>query len=145
MTDKINNHRQGMLGGSMTVELTLLMPMIIGVFLIIFFTLYYLHDIAAIQKGCGAALIRGSLERDDGKAREEMLHALDEIRLLGVWELEKNASVQKEQVSVSVGGVMEAKEGLLGKLIPGRYRYETQGTSERIDEVSYMRKGERRK
>ncbi len=143
MRGKKREHRGRMLAGSMTVELTLLMPMVIGVFLFVFFTLYYLHDIAAIQKGCAAALVRGSLERDEQKAREEMLHALDEIRLLGVWQLQKNASVQKEKVSVSVGGGMKANEGLLKKLIPGMYRYETQGMAERIDEVSYIRKRRR--
>ena len=57
---------------SMTVELTLLMPLILGVFLFLLFTMYYLHDITAIQKGCETALTRGMLERNDKAARAEM-------------------------------------------------------------------------
>jgi hypothetical protein len=125
--------------GSMTVELTLLMPFLIGVFLFLFFSLYYLHDIAAIQKGCSAALIRGSLIRDDTEARREMQEAMEEIRLLGKWDLEKNIRIDREKVSVAVKGNMNVREGLFLKLIRDRYVYETSMSTERIDETAYIR------
>ncbi|MBO4901802.1 MAG: hypothetical protein J5518_03300 [Lachnospiraceae bacterium] len=125
--------------GSMTVELTLLMPFLIGVFLFLFFSLYYLHDIAAIQKGCSAALIRGSLIRDDTEARREMQEAMEEIRLLGKWDLEKSIRIDREKVSVAVKGNMNVREGLFLKLIRDRYVYETSMSTERIDETAYIR------
>ena len=123
---------------SMTVELTLLMPLLIGVFLFLFFTLYYLHDIAAMQKGCATALIRGALIRDDQEAETEMERALEEIRLLGKWELTKEVSVQRDAVHVSVFGRMEAREGLFLKLILQDYEYIASQSAERIDEAAYI-------
>ncbi len=127
------------LKASMTVELTLLMPLIIGVFLFLFFTSYYLHDITAIQKGCATALSRGILCRDEKKAKAEMESALKEIRLLGQWDLAPKAGVQNGWVNVSVDGTMRVREGLFLKLIHGKYTYETAGEAERIDEVLYIR------
>lgn len=124
---------------SMTVELTLLMPLILGVFLFLLFTMYYLHDITAIQKGCETALTRGMLERNDKAARAEMEKALEEIRLLGIWDIDRKAVVGKDRVSVSVSGIMRIREGLFLKLIRGSYSYEKDEEARRVDEVVYLR------
>ncbi|MCR4684008.1 MAG: hypothetical protein K5649_00930 [Lachnospiraceae bacterium] len=124
---------------SMTVELTLLMPLILGVFLFLLFTMYYLHDITAIQKGCETALTRGMLERNDEAARAEMEKALEEIRLLGIWDIDRKAVVGKDRVSVSVSGIMRIREGLFLKLIRGSYSYEKDEEARRVDEVVYLR------
>ena len=136
-TDRIVKIPYGM-RASMTVEITLLMPFLIGVFLFLFFTLYYLHDIAAIQKGCSAALIRGSLIRDRDLAEQEAENALEEIRLLGKWDLEKACGMEKNTVQVQVSGTMEAGEGLFRKILKKEYVYETKQDFERIDETPYI-------
>ena len=135
--------RTGACKGSMTVEITLLMPFLIGVFLFIFFTMYYFHDIAALQKGCSTALIRGSLIRDRNEAKSEMETALEEIRLLGKWRLQKTATVEKDMVKVSVSGTMEVREGLFRKLLEKEYEYHTEQSAERIDETAYILKRSR--
>ncbi len=124
---------------SLTVELTLLMPLIIGVFLFLFFTLYYLHDVAAMQKGCATALTRGALIRDDEEAKVQMQEAVNGIRLLGRWDLERSVSVNKKTVSVRMSGTMKVREGLFLKLIQKKYDYETEESADRIDEVAYIR------
>ena len=124
--------------GTMSVELTLLMPFVIGVFLFVFFTLYYLHDVAAIQKGCAGALIRGSLIRDRREAQMQMENAMEEIRLLGKWEMQKSCLVQNNLVTISVDGKMSANEGLFKKLITGAYVYSTHQSCGRIDETVYI-------
>ena len=132
------NLKQDRCRASMTVELTLLMPLLIGVFLFLFFTLYYLHDISALQKGCATALIRGALIRDEQEAEAEMERALFEIRLLGKWELTKEISVQRDVVHVSISGRMETREGLFLKLILQEYEYTASQSAERIDEAAYI-------
>ena len=128
------------LRASMTVELTLLMPFIIGVFLFLFFTSYYLHDVCAIQKGCATSLIRGSLIRDDREAKASMEEALEEIRLLGKWDLEKGVRLDGKNIKVQMRGNMDVREGLFLKLIRGHYEYGTEQQTERIDETAYIRK-----
>lgn len=123
----------------MTVELTLLMPMIIGVFLFLFFTLYYLHDVVAINKGVSTALLRGSLEKNEDIIAFEMTEAMENIRLLGKWEQNFDVDITKEDVGISISGEMEATEGLFRKIVDGKYKYETEGRAKRIDEVGYIR------
>ncbi|MCR5223206.1 MAG: hypothetical protein K6D90_10120 [Lachnospiraceae bacterium] len=141
--DPFSRKRTGACMGSMTVEITLLMPFLIGVFLFIFFTLYYVHDIAALQKGCSTALIRGSLTRDRKEAQSEMETALEEIRLLGKWNIQKTAVVEKDKVKVSVSGTMEVRQGLFKKLLDKDYAYHTEQSAERIDETAYILKRSR--
>lgn len=141
--DPFSRKRTGACMGSMTVEITLLMPFLIGVFLFIFFTLYYVHDIAALQKGCSTALIRGSLTRDRKEAQIEMETALEEIRLLGKWNIQKTAAVENDEVRVTVSGTMEVREGLFRKLLDKDYAYHTEQSAERIDETAYILKRSR--
>ncbi len=127
------------LKGSMTVELTLLMPLLLGVILFLIFSLYYLHDIVMIRKGCATALTRGIVTRDKEKAKEEMEQAMEEIRLLGKWDIDKRIEVNENRVRIRVSGRMDVREGLFLKLIKGAYTYETAENAERIDEVAYIR------
>lgn len=120
------NHK---IRGSMTVELTLLMPLILAVFLFLFFTLYYLHDVVAINKGISTALLRGGLVTEDGSAVGVMTEAVSEIRLLGKWDIKVICDEDTEEVEASVEGEMA----------PGKYFYETMGTNRRINEVKYIR------
>lgn len=120
------NHK---IRGSMTVELTLLMPLILAVFLFLFFTLYYLHDVVAVNKGISTALLRGGLAGEDGSAVGIMTEAVSDIRLLGKWDIGVICNEDADEVRVSVEGEM----------VPGKYFYETSGTNRRINEVKYLR------
>lgn len=125
---------------SMTIEITLLMPFIIGVFLFLFFTMYYLHDIVTIGKGSCTAVLRGGLEKDEDKIISCMTEASSAIRLLGKWDISENCGYDEECVKIDFDGSMEAGEGLFRKLIRGDYIYTSSLMSRRIDEVTYIRK-----
>ena len=95
--------------GSFTVELALLMPLLIGLFLFVFFLAYYMHDRCMIEKACYAAALRGSQETESDRMEGEAREALDEVlpkRLLGSWELEEQIEVTKQEVRVSESGNM---------------------------------------
>jgi len=125
--------------GSMSVEMSLIMPVIIGVMLFLLYTLYYLHDVAAFEKAVGVGLLRASLETDDRKARELPEEALQEIRLLGKWEMNPTISVEQDEIHVALKGNMQATEGLFRKMIPGIYSIQFTRSARRIDEVTYLR------
>lgn len=125
---------------SMTIELSLLMPFIIGVFLFLFFTMYYYHDVVAINKGICTALLRGGLEQNEGMIISDMTEASSSVRLLGKWVMIGNRDYDAEMIIIEYDGTMEADEGLLRKLIRGDYTYKTSRTNKRIDEVTYIRK-----
>lgn len=126
------------LQGSMTIEITLLMPILIGVFLFLFFTSYYLHDSVAYEKACNTALLRGSLAVKDG-GYEDMEKAFREIRVLGNWSKEHICKIEDSNVSVSIRGVMDAPEGLFRKLIKKEYILKGDKNTGIIDEVTYIR------
>ena len=124
---------------SVTVELTLLMPMIIAVFLFLFYTSYYLHDIVAVNKGISTALLRGSLALYEDDIIPQMEDAMNDIRLLGKWDIVPECRKSGTEVELSVSGKMEAAEGLFRKAVSGEYKYSTSKGAKRIDEVKYIR------
>lgn len=136
--------------GSMTIEITLLMPVLIGVFLFLFFTAYYLHDEAAYEKACNAALLRGALAvtgngQDAWNGQAEMEKAFEEIRILGKWAAGHSIQLDGAEISVRISGTMEAPEGLLRKLTKREYKLENSREHRRIDEVIYIRSMKRDK
>ena len=93
-----------------------------------------------MQKGCATSLIRGSLIRDDREAKAQTEEALEDIRLLGKWDLIKSVQLDSRSVKVQMKGRMDVREGLFLKLIGQHYEYETEQQTERIDETAYLRK-----
>lgn len=128
---------------SMTVELTLLMPLIIGVFLLVFFTMYYLHDVVAVNKGICTALLRGGLEKEEDLIMPVMNSAAEDVRLLGKWQKDIKYGYDMENVNIEYSGTMEAVEGLFRKITSKEYVYVTKGSNHRIDEVNYIRKNKK--
>lgn len=129
--------------GSFTVELALLMPLMIGVFLFIFFLAYDMHDRCMIEKACYVAALRGSQEtetdRMEGAAREALGEVLPK-RLLGSWQLEEQIEVTKQEVRVSESGNMQMKEGLLVLLLGEQpFAFSTECGAKRIEEPAFIR------
>lgn len=129
--------------GSFTVELALLMPLLIGLFLFVFFLAYYMHDRCMIEKACYAAALRGSQETEPDRMEGEAREALDEVlpkRLLGSWELEEQIEVTKQEVRVSESGNMQMNESLLVLLLGERaFAYSTECGAKRIEEPAFIR------
>lgn len=123
----------------MTIEIALLMPILIGVFLFLFFTSYYLHDAVAYEKACNTSLIRGALAKP-GNGSKDMEKAFEEIRLLGNWESERSFFRENILVRVNIDGIMDAPEGLFKKLIRKEYKLRINEVFRCIDEVTYIRK-----
>ena len=141
---RMNRKRRWCVHGSMTVEITLLMPVIIGVLLFLFYTSYYLHDIAAYEKGIGTGLLRAGLEDDDAEAKNRVTEALAEIRLLGKWETESVTDIQKDVIAVRLKGTMFAREGLFLRMFPNAYAVQIHRSTRRINETDYVRSHRRK-
>lgn len=136
--------KKKMVSGSMTVEITLLMPLIIGVLLFLFYTAYYLHDIAAFEKGIGIGLLRAGLEVDDTEANNRVEEALAEIRLLGKWEMELDTEIKRDTIYVRLKGSMFAREGLFLRMFPDLYSVQISRSAGRINETDYVRSHRRK-
>lgn len=129
--------------GSFTVELALLMPLIIGVFLFIFFLAYYLHDRCIIEKACYVAALRGSLETESDSIENVVRKALEEVlpkRLLGSWDLKEQIEVTNQEVRVVESGNMLMKEGFLLSLLGEQsFIFSTKCSAKQIEEPVFIR------
>ncbi len=131
------------LKGSFTMELALLMPLLIGIILFIFFLAAYMHDRCMIEKACYAGALRGSQEKEpehmEGAAREAFNEVLPD-RLLGSWELKQQIEVTKQEVRVSGSGSMQIKEGLLVLLMGEQpFAFSAECCAKRIEEPVFIR------
>lgn len=123
------------LEGSYTIELSLLTPFIIAVFLLLFFMAYYTHDRIVIERCSYVSVLRASLCPVED-LREAIAYKTFEDesnnRLLAKWDFEKNISANSNSVSINVKGIMKMQEGLLQKMISGKlFFYET-------DSIAYV-------
>lgn len=128
--------------GSFTIEIALLMPFIIGVFLFILFMAYYVHDRCVLEKTCLTSALRGSQELEKKAAyvsAEAVMQELYLNRLIGDWELNHKIEITEEKVMSSVQGTMHVTEGLLRILIGGVFSFDTEVEAERISEPRFIR------
>ena len=136
--------RKGMmLKGSLTIELTLLMPFILGVFIFIVFSGFILHDKCIVNKACLAAALRGSGESEDAEAMDKAEEAIAEVlpgRLIGRWSYDTSIDVGEDKVRVSFEGDTTTGFGLIGRVLSVRetgHRYEC--SSCRLRPAEYIR------
>ena len=134
--------------GILTIELSLLMPLILGVFIFLIFTSFYLHDRCIIEKSCYIGSLRGSECAIEGSRDKRAKEAIDEFipdRLLGKWDLSHDINVTEETVEVTINGSMGGNSGLLCNLIPGRiYGFSTGSKAYILNESEYIRKNKKR-
>ena len=133
----------GKLKGSMTIEMTLLMPFILGIFIFIIFSGFILHDKCIVNKACMSAALRGSEETDPDKAMDRANEAISEVipgRLIGKWDYSTRIDVGKDAVRVSFKGNTGMGGGLIRRLISsGTTGHDYECESYRLNEAEYIR------
>ena len=131
------------LKGSLTIELTLLMPFILAVFVFIIFSGFVLHDKCIVNKACLSAALRGSNESEDGKAMEQAGVAINEVlpgNLLGKWSYDTQIDVGEDAVRVSFTGDTDMGISLLKKILfTGTTTHSYKCESYRLKEAEYIR------
>lgn len=141
MRNKEKNLR--MLRGSLTIELTLLMPFILGVFIFILFSGFVLHDKCIVNKACLSAALRGSQESEDDKAMEKAMQAINEVlpgKLIGSWSYNTGIDVGKDAVRVTFKGDTDMGSGLIRRvLFTGSTSHSYECKSYRLKEAEYIR------
>ena len=131
------------LKGSLTIELTLLMPFILGVFIFLIFSGFVLHDKCMVNKACLAAALRGSQESEDGKAMEKANEAINEVlprSLLGTWSYSTGIDVGEDAVRVSFEGDTNMGFGLIRRVLTtGTTSHSYECESYRLKEAAYIK------
>ena len=131
------------LKGSLTVEITLLMPFILGAFMFILFSGFVLHDKCIVNKACLSAALRASTEVEEGKAMDTGIKAINEVLpscLIGKWSYNTQIDVGKDEVRVSFEGDTEMGFGLIRRVLStGSTGHSFECKSERLREAEYIR------
>ena len=129
--------------GSMTIELTLLMPFILGIFIFIIFSGFILHDKCIVNKACMSAALRGSEETEADKAMDKANEAITEVlpgRLIGRWDYSTEVDIGKDAVRVSFTGNTKMGSGLIRRLLStGTTGHSYECESYRLNEAEYIR------
>ena len=100
--------------GSLTIELSLLMPAIFSVLIILIFAGFFFHDRCVIERGVCAALIKLSDERQNASI---IFHDEVDNRLLGVWNMNEEFSVSDGKITVHIIGQMNCIEGIFTRYL----------------------------
>ena len=138
-----SRNKYGLLKGSLTIELTLLMPFILGMFIFIIFSGFILHDKCVVNKACLSAALRGSGEYEDSEAMAKAGEAIAEVlpgHLIGKWSYDTSIDVGEDAVRVSFEGDTSLGFGLINRLLSStgtEHRYEC--SSSRLKTEEYIR------
>ena len=135
--------KRKMLKGSLTIELTLLMPFILGMFIFILFSGFVLHDKCIVNKACLSAALRGSQESEDGPAMEKAAQAISEVlpgKLIGRWSYNTGIDIGEDVIRVSFEGDTEMGFGLVRRILSaGTTTHSYECESFRLKEAEYIR------
>ncbi|MCR5358236.1 MAG: pilus assembly protein [Lachnospiraceae bacterium] len=130
--------------GSLTIELSLIMPVILGLLVIIIFTGFILHDKCLVNKACLSAALRGSQETDEAKAMDVAGMAINEVipeRLLCRWDYDTTVDVGEDEVRVSFKGTTGITDGLAGRLLAVKSTvHDYECNARRFNRADYLRK-----
>lgn len=126
--------------GSLTIEMSLLMPGIFAVIIFIVFTCYYLHD-KCLFKRAAYKVCSNVSDYDDCDLTIEAENYFDEIiegRTLGKWEINRYAKLEDEKVLFIVSGKMKFV-GLFSDYLSNLLYTTNQTTyAYRINEAAYI-------
>lgn len=113
--------------GVMTLELSLLMPVILAVIILIIFTGYFYHDKCIIERGAYSACIKGAEYLSQQKGRKntadaesmmkEAFYNETDNRLTGKWTISATASNTDDEVSINVTGNMSCMNGIFTRYL----------------------------
>lgn len=128
----------------MTLEASMLMPMILGGIVFTLYLGFYLYNVCLLQQVAYTAALRGSLikEGSNEQIEEYTKNELNELlssRLLAIkeWEGRVEVSSGKVRIWVSATTCMPFGEWLSSRL--GFWEYETNVQATRMDAVSHIR------
>lgn len=96
---------------SMTIELSLLMPGILAVFIIIIFTGYYIHDKCVIQRSLYSAAMTASYESDFKYNSWDKFEDSTKS-LIGRWDFTTDEYESFGEITMHVTGSMKCFDGL---------------------------------
>ncbi|MCR5733419.1 MAG: pilus assembly protein [Lachnospiraceae bacterium] len=107
--------------GSLTIELSLLIPLILGTIVLILFLGFYMHDRCIMTKACHLASLRAGSETSESLSREKAAEMLDEAftgKLIRMHEDTREITVSEENgtVRITLKGSMGFDRGLLFSL-----------------------------
>ena len=113
--------------GVMTLELSLLMPVILAVIILIIFTGYFYHDKCIIERGAYSACIKGVEYLSQQKGRKhtadtesmmrEAFYNETDNRLVGKWTISATVSNTDDEVSINVTGNMSCMNGIFTRYL----------------------------
>ena len=113
--------------GVMTLELSLLMPVILAVIILIMFTGYFYHDKCIIERGAYSACIKGVEYLSQQKGRKhtadtesmmrEAFYNETDNRLVGKWTISATVSNTDDEVSINVTGNMSCMNGIFTRYL----------------------------
>lgn len=130
--------------GSLTIELTLLMPFILGMFIFLLFSGFILHDKCIVNKACLSAALRGSEEIEEDEAVSRAQEALTEVlpgHLIGKWTYDTNVDIGQDEVRVTFDGKAQMGGGLIRSVLgAGSTDHSYECKSYRLREAEYLRK-----
>lgn len=102
--------------GSLTIELSLLMPVILFSIILIIYATYFYHDRCIIQQSAYSTALKRE-EKNNGISAEELFRNGVENKLIGVWDL----SVEEVEDTLAVQGKMNCFDGLLFRLMSDNF------------------------
>lgn len=140
---------------SLTVEISLLMPLMISVLILTIFLAYYLHDRCIIYSSINKSIVKTSeyymyddflmIHSVDDSHIEDMIDIIFQEecakRLIGKWDISKTVYVNDDYISVLIDGKMKCLAGMVFRYISDSFfaiRIEQKMT--RIYEPEYIRK-----
>ena len=129
--------------GSMTVEMSLLMPFILAVIIFIIYMGFYLHDRCLITKMYATAGLRASLVSSKDEIENTVVDCLnnqENYRLTGIWETYPEVNVYGNEIYIREVGNMRVTGGLLSLIFSKRdIKYDFINKAYFIDEIKYVR------
>ena len=135
--------RNGAEKGSLTIELSLLIPMIMGMFVFIIFSGFIMHDRFMVDKACLSAALRGSSEQDDDEALRKAGEAINEVlplKMTAIWDYDTKIDIGEDMVRVSFEGNTTSGSGIFGSITGlGNKSYSFECSGYRLNEARYIR------
>lgn len=105
--------------GSYTIELSLIMPILLGIIILCIYMLLYVHDIAVMEYAVTRACIQYDFYNSNYVETDVEDCIKNEISksCIGKWNSSINIDADYDEIVVSVQGVMIHSQGLVDNLV----------------------------